>query len=174
MSSPYRFEPDFADIAVAQWQRERPDLDFSAMAPLARFGRIGVIGGRAVDAVFAAHDIDRGEFDVLASLRRGGEPFALTPSRLADVLLVSRAGMTKRVDRLARRGLVVRKSQAHDRRSHLIALTDAGRALVDDVVAEHTVNESRLLQVLAPDEREAFDAVLRKLLHVLSETDAVE
>ncbi len=168
---PATSDPDFADIAVAQWRRERPDLDFSAMAPLARFGRLGVIGGRVVDAEFAAHDIDRGEFDVLASLRRGGAPFELTPSRLADVLLVSRAGMTKRVDRLARRGLVERRPQAHDRRSHLIALTDKGRTLVDEVVAQHTVNESRLLAALAPDEVAAFDAVLRKLLSVLSDTD---
>ena len=167
MAAPHPTEPDFADIAVEQWRHERPDLDFAAMGPVARFGRLSLLAGRVVDSVFAAHGIDRGEFDVLASLRRSGEPFALTPSHLADALLISRAGMTKRVDRLAARGLVARTEQAHDRRSRLISLTDAGRALVDTVVGEHTVNESRLLATLSEEELVIFDRVLRRLLAVV-------
>lgn len=161
-------EPDFADVAVQQWRRERPDLDFSAMASLARFGRLGVLGGRVVDAVFAAHGIDRGEFDVLASLRRNGSPFALAPSQLAEVLLITRAGMTKRVDRLVADGLVRRVEHPRDRRSRLIALTDAGKTLIDQVVAEHTTNESRILAVLSAEEIAAFDGVLRKLLRTFA------
>lgn len=159
-------EPDFADHAVAQWSRERPELDFAAMAPLARFARLGLIGGRLVDATFARHGLDRGEFDVLASLRRNGAPFEMTPSRLAAVLLVSRGGMTKRIDRLEARGLVRRVGRPEDRRSLHISLTEQGIRLIDALVAEHVANESRLLAVLEPAELEHFDAVLRKLLAV--------
>ncbi|QEO10828.1 MarR family transcriptional regulator [Protaetiibacter larvae] len=136
------------------------------MGPLARFARLGLIGGRLVDATFAPHSLDRGEFDVLASLRRNGAPYELTPSRLASVLLVSRGGMTKRIDRLEARGLVRRIARPSDRRSLLITLTDDGRRLIDELVAEHVVNESRLLAVLDPEELAAFDGVLRKLLAV--------
>jgi DNA-binding MarR family transcriptional regulator len=161
-------EPDFADVAVALWQRERPDLDFAAMATLARFARLHLVGGQRVDAMFAAHGLDRGEFDVLAGLRRTGAPFELSPSHLADILLISRAGMTKRIDRLEKRGLVVRKSDASDRRSLRVCLTEAGRQVVDATVADHAANENLLLSLLSDEEAEAFDATLRKLLAALS------
>ncbi|WNF28661.1 MarR family transcriptional regulator [Streptomyces sp. C11-1] len=156
--------PDFADIAVAHWQRERPDLDFTAMGTLARFARLHIAGSRRVEAVFAAHGLDRGEFDVLASLRRTGAPHEMPPSRLAEILLITRAGMTKRVDRLEARGLVARRADPEDRRSLRIGLTPEGFALVDAAVTEHAANENRLLGLLTEDEAHTFDAVLRKLL----------
>ncbi|GAA1979893.1 MarR family transcriptional regulator [Isoptericola halotolerans] len=156
--------PDFADIAVAHWQRERPDLDLRAMGTLARFARLHLVGGRAVDAVFAAHGLDRGEFDVLAGLRRTGAPYELSPSHLADILLITRAGMTKRIDRLERRGLVTRRSAPDDRRSLLVGLTPDGLAVVDAAVTDHARNETRLLDLLTEGEAQAFDTILRKLL----------
>lgn len=159
-------EEDFADIAVAQWRSERPDLDVAAMGPLARFARLGLLGGRLVDGVFADERLDRGEFDVLASLRRSGPPYAMPPSRLADALLVSRGGMTKRVDRLELRGLVRRTERHGDRRGLLISLTPDGRELIDALVERHVENETRLLATLTAEELAAFDGVLRKLLAV--------
>lgn len=163
--------PDFADIAVRHWRRERPDLDLAAMATLARFARLHIVGGQLVDEVFERFGLDRGEFDVLASLRRTGAPFAMAPSRLSEILLITRAGVTKRVDRLERRGLVRRQTQTQteDRRSRHIELTPEGRTLVDEVVTEHTKNESRLLAALDPAEREAFDRALRTLLTAASD-----
>ncbi|MEQ4611124.1 MarR family transcriptional regulator [Streptomyces cavourensis] len=118
--------PDFADIAVAHWERERPDLDFTAMGTLARFARLHIAGSRRVEQVFAAYGLDRGEFDVLASLRRTGAPHEMPPSQLAEILLITRAGMTKRVDRLEARGLVSRRADPEDRRSLRIGLTPEG------------------------------------------------
>jgi DNA-binding MarR family transcriptional regulator len=160
---------DLVDLAVAQWQCERPDLDFTAMSPLARLARLGLVGGRHVDHVFAEAGLDRGEFNVLAALRRKGPPFSLTPSRLADAELTSRGGMTKRIDRLERRGLVERLTNKADRRSLLIALTPEGLRLTDEVITKHTANESRLLAALSPNELAAFDDVLRKLLIVIGD-----
>ncbi|MFG3406872.1 MarR family winged helix-turn-helix transcriptional regulator [Streptomyces sp. NPDC048142] len=159
--------PDFADIAVTHWERERPDLDFTAMATLARFARLHIAGSRRVDAVFAAYGLDRGEFDVLASLRRTGAPHEMPPSQLAEILLITRAGMTKRVDRLEARGLVARRADPEDRRSLRIGLTPEGLDLIDAAVAEHTANENRVLGLLTDDEAHAFDATLRKLLAAL-------
>ncbi|MCI4040373.1 MULTISPECIES: MarR family winged helix-turn-helix transcriptional regulator [unclassified Streptomyces] len=161
--------PDFADVAVAHWERERPDLDFTAMATLARFARLHIAGSRRVDAVFAAHGLDRGEFDVLASLRRTGAPHEMPPSQLAEILLITRAGMTKRVDRLEARGLVTRRADPEDRRSLRICLTPEGIVLVDAAVTEHAANENRLLSLLTEDEAHAFDATLRKLLAAVEE-----
>lgn len=155
---------DAVDAIVAQWERERPDLDLEAMAVVGRLGRLFLVAQREVEAVFGKHGLQRGEFDVLAALRRSGEPFELNPSVLADTLMLSRAGMTGRLDRLESAGLVRRVADVHDRRAVRVALTGAGRKLVDIVVTEHTANETRLLSVLTAAERRELDRLARILL----------
>ncbi|PPJ30903.1 MarR family transcriptional regulator [Nocardia nova] len=157
-------QTDAVDAIVAQWERERPDLDLAAMAVLGRLGRLYVLAEREIDAVFTAHGLQRGEFDVLAALRRSGEPFELTPSVLADTLMLSRAGMTGRLDRLESAGLVRRIADPADRRAVRVALTEAGRARVDEVVTAHTDNETRLLSGLSVRDRAELDRIARLLL----------
>ncbi|MGW4771039.1 MarR family winged helix-turn-helix transcriptional regulator [Nocardia sp. NPDC004278] len=157
-------QSDPVDAIVGQWRRERPDLELEAMAVIGRLGRLFVIAQRDIEAVFAAHGLQRGEFDVLAALRRSGEPFELNPSVLADTLMMSRAGMTGRLDRLESAGLVRRIADAADRRAVRVALTDAGRALIDKVVTAHTENETRILSVLSARDRKDLDRIVRILL----------
>ncbi|MQY26190.1 MarR family winged helix-turn-helix transcriptional regulator [Nocardia aurantia] len=162
-------DSDAIDAIVAQWQRERPELDLEAMAILGRLGRMYQLGERAIESVFTAHGLGRGEFDVLAALRRAGEPFELNPSVLADTLMLSRAGMTSRLDRLESAGLVRRIADAGDRRAVRVALTAAGRERIDIVVAAHTRNETALLSVLSAPDRRELDRLARILLRSLEE-----
>ncbi|NEW42892.1 MarR family winged helix-turn-helix transcriptional regulator [Nocardia cyriacigeorgica] len=155
---------DAVDAIAAQWRRERPDLDLEAMAVLGRLARLEAVARREVEAVFTAHGLQRGEFDVLAALRRAGDPFELNPSVLADTLMLSRAGMTGRLDRLESAGLVRRIADAADRRAIRVALTEAGRTLIDTVVTAHTANETRLLAVLSAADRRELDRIVRILL----------
>ncbi len=139
------------------------------MAILGRLARLMTIGTAKVEAVFAAHGLQRGEFDVLAALRRSGAPYELTPSTIADSLMMSRAGMTSRLDRLERDGLVRRIADPEDRRSIRIAFTDRGRELIDGVVGEHFENETRLLATLSDTDRSHLDRITRKLLASFSD-----
>jgi DNA-binding MarR family transcriptional regulator len=157
-------EPDVVDAITAQWQRERPELELEAMAVFGRLARLMNIATTRIESVFTAHGLQRGEFDVLAALRRSGAPFELNPSVLADTLMLSRAGMTGRVDRLEAAGLVRRIADREDRRAVRVALTEEGRALVDTVVVAHTENETAMLSVLAPTDRAALDRISRALL----------
>ncbi|MFI6361868.1 MarR family winged helix-turn-helix transcriptional regulator [Nocardia sp. NPDC050630] len=157
-------ERDPVDAIVEQWRRERPDLELEAMGVIGRLGRLLVVAQRDIEAVFIAHDLQRGEFDVLAALRRSGEPFELNPSVLADTLMMSRAGMTGRLDRLESAGLVRRIADAQDRRAIRVALTGAGRTLIDKVVTAHTENETRMLSVLSAKDRRDLDRIARVLL----------
>ncbi|MEV4234418.1 MULTISPECIES: MarR family transcriptional regulator [unclassified Nocardia] len=157
-------ERDPVDAIVEQWRRERPDLELEAMGVIGRLGRLLVVAQRDIEAVFIAHGLQRGEFDVLAALRRSGEPFELNPSVLADTLMMSRAGMTGRLDRLESAGLVRRIADAQDRRAIRVALTDPGRTLIDRVVTAHTENETRMLSVLSAKDRRDLDRIARVLL----------
>lgn len=155
---------DAVDTIAAQWRRERPDLDLEAMAIIGRLGRLSIVAGKRIEEVFAAHGLQRGEFDVLAALRRSGEPYELNPSVLADTLMLSRAGMTGRLDRLESAGLVRRLADAGDRRAIKVGLTDRGLEVIDVVVTDHVENETRLLAVLSPQDRRDLDRLVRALL----------
>lgn len=155
---------DAVDAIAAQWRRERPDLDGAAMAILGRLGLLATVVGARVESVFTAHGLQRGEFDVLAALRRSGEPYELNPSGLADTLMLSRAGMTGRLDRLEQAGLVRRIADAGDRRAIKVALTDRGLHLIDVVVTDHFENETRILSVLPDKDRKELDRISRLLL----------
>jgi DNA-binding MarR family transcriptional regulator len=164
MMSADRPPTDAMDRMIAQWHRERPELDLDAMAIFGRLGRLTAHLGAAIDQTFAARGLQRGEYDVLAALRRAGEPFSLTPSALSDTLMLSRAGMTNRLDRLEAAGLIGRRHNQQDRRSVHIDLTPSGLRLVDETTTAHVANETELLSGLTPDQRRTLNDLVRILL----------
>ena len=81
--------------------------------------------------------------------------------------MMSSAGMTSRIDRLERRGLVRRLPDPDDRRGVLIELTDQGRETVDAAVAALTTSDRQLVERLDPTEFAQLEALLRKFLEGL-------
>ncbi|MEV8631115.1 MarR family transcriptional regulator [Streptosporangium sp. NPDC051023] len=155
---------DAIDVILEQWRRERPDLDLSAMEVFARLARVTRISESAVERVFARHGLRQGEFDVLAALRRSGPPYTLIPSELSAVLMMSRAAMTNRIDRLEKAGLVERSLDPADRRSFRVALTEEGRRVIDATLVEHAANLNRLASRLAPQDATTLNRILRAML----------
>ncbi|WP_199565579.1 MarR family winged helix-turn-helix transcriptional regulator [Spongiactinospora rosea] len=155
---------DVVDAILGQWRRERPDLDLSPMGVFARMGRVTRLVETAVDEVFVRHGLRSGEFDVLAALRRSGAPFTMIPSELSAVLMMSRAGMTNRLDRLEQAGLIERRLDAADRRSFQVVLTDKGRTVIDETLTDHAATLNRLGTALGPQDTDALDRILRGLL----------
>jgi DNA-binding MarR family transcriptional regulator len=161
---------DPVDTLIAQWRAERPDLPEAGLRAMAVVGRLGRLQGLVrprIEAVFARHGLTTGEFDVLAALRRSGQPFTLTPGALARSMMLSPAAMTNRLDRLEAGGLVSRALDPANRRSMPVALTERGRELVDVAVAEHVANEQLLLGALGDERIDQFDRLLRALLAAL-------
>ncbi|MEV4753586.1 MarR family transcriptional regulator [Micromonospora sp. NPDC049559] len=158
---------DATDVILEQWRHERPDLDLSLMGPLGRLWQLAQLLEPRVNSVFTRHGLRRGEFDVLTALRRAGEPYTLIPSELADTLMMSRAGMTNRIDRLEAAGLVERRLDPADRRSFLVALTERGREVIDETMTEHAANLQRLVASVPAEQIEALDGALRTLLRGL-------
>lgn len=115
---------------------------------------------------FATHELEPWEFDVLATLRRAGKPYSLTPGQLLAELLVSSGTMTNRIDRLEGRGLVVRGPAPSDRRAILVSLTEDGRTRVDSALATLLNSERELLEPLSTEERDRLAELLMPLLTV--------
>ena len=150
-------------MIVEQWKTERPDIDPSPMHVIGRISRLVADLDPLLAPVFTARGLGDGEFDVLATLRRSGEPFELSPGELGASMMVTSGAVTKRVDRLERSGLVTRRVNEIDARARLIRLTPKGRRIVDEAVVDHVANEERLLSGLSAGERGALADLLRKL-----------
>ena len=152
-----------------QWRRERPDLD---VTPQGLYGRLHRLGDRLreeLDVEFRRHGLGEGEFDVLAALRRAGPPYELAPGELARYTMVTTGAATKRIDRLEAAGLVSRRVGDGDARARVIALTKAGRRVIDETFTAHIANEHRLQQPLTEKERRDLERLLSKWLAAFEE-----
>ncbi|EOD67263.1 MarR family winged helix-turn-helix transcriptional regulator [Amycolatopsis vancoresmycina] len=158
---------DHVDRVLEQWHAERPDLDVSPMAVIGRLSRLSALVDAELRRTFARHDLDRASFDVLATLRRSGPPYRLTPTELMRSAMVTSGAITQRLDRLEARGLVERSPNEADGRGVRVALTEAGGELVDRTLPDHVATEHRILAALSADERDELAATLRTLLESL-------
>ncbi|GAA4110408.1 MarR family transcriptional regulator [Knoellia locipacati] len=158
---------DRAEQIVEQWRSERPDLDPTPFLVIGRLHRVAAALTAELVRVYNEYGLGEGEFDVLATLRRQGGDFALTPSDLSEQTVVTSGAVTKRVDRLVTLGLVERRPSGTDGRSRLVALTPKGRELIDRAFTAHMANEARLLEVLSPAERAGLERGLLALARSL-------
>lgn len=152
-----------------QWRTERPDLDMSPLGVIGRLHRLADRLDSELRVVFAEAGLTDGDFDVLASLRRSGAPYELTPGELGATTMITSGAVTKRVDRLVAAGYVERNVCADDARSRRIGLTDEGFRLVDALVVQHVANERRLLSGFSDRERSQLARLLEAWGRALDE-----
>ncbi len=160
---------DRAARAIEQWKRERPDLDVSPMAVLGRLNEASsLIARERLAPLFARFGLQAGEFDVLATLRRSGQPYALTPTALYEATMVTSGAMTNRLDRLEKAGLILRGPHPSDRRGIVVQLTGKGPRLdrrgPDRPCRQRARNPRRPVWA----ERETLAHLLAKLIGSLS------
>ncbi len=160
-------KPDHVDEVVAQWRRERPGVDVSGMAVIGRLSRLEQVIRPRLNEVFARHDLESWEFDVLATLLRNGEPHQLTPGRLLESMMITSGAMTNRIDRLEKRGFVSRDKNPADGRHVLVTLTEKGLRKIDGALVDHAANEHALVVALDATQRDALVDLLRILHHAI-------
>lgn len=158
---------DLTDRVLGGWTSARPELEVEALQVTARLSRIGPLLARRQEAVFGEFGLGRGEVGALSALRIAGPPHRLSPTRLGKGLMLSSAGVTSRIDRLERRGLVRRLPDPDDRRGVIVELTDKGLEVVDAAVAALAKSDRELLERLAPEEIGQLEVLLRKFLSAL-------
>ena len=152
---------DHVDRVQAQWRAERPEIDTSPMGVIARLHRIADALRGELLTLYREHGLGEGEFDILATLRRSGAPFELTPSELAQQTMVTTGAVSKRLDRLETAGFVTRRENLEDARGRVVALTPQGRDTIDRAYEAHMRNEARLLDHFSAAEREQLQGLLR-------------
>lgn len=155
---------DGVDQIVSRWRQVRPDLDPSSTEVIGRIVRLEYFITRRVLLDLARYQLTVGEFDVIAALRRMGEPFELSPYQLQSMVLISSGGLTNRIDRLEKAGLVTRHPDPADRRGVIVRLTEKGVEVSNDATEHHLGAEAELLKPLDIDERQQLAGLLRKLL----------
>lgn len=156
-------DADVVDQLLADWARERPDLDASAMAVVGRLLHLGArLQARASERL-RAHGIGYTELDVLATLRRSGTPYRLSPTALRKSVLLTSGAMTACLNRLEQRGLIHRSPDDGDRRSLMAALTPKGEALIEAAIVSHFAQAEQVVAGLDLAERQDLARLLRKV-----------
>ena len=155
---------DEVDRIVAAWRHERPDADVSPMEVFSRVSRLAQYLDGLRKQAFTSVGLEPWEFDVLAALRRTGEPYELSPGLLVAATHVTSGTMTNRVDRLQRKGLVERRPAPSDRRGVLVRLSEGGRERVDAALDALLTQEHELLGGLSAEDRASIAHILRDLI----------
>ncbi|MFJ9894938.1 MarR family winged helix-turn-helix transcriptional regulator [Streptomyces sp. NPDC091280] len=157
-------DKDPVDAIVEQWATVRPDLDTAAMEVFGRIFRLSRAMGDTMEKAYASYGISRGEFDVLATLRRADEPYTLSPRQLSATLMLTTGGMTGRLDKLERAGLLRRSPDPHDRRGLQVTLTEKGLTLIDEAVGAGLATQTAALSGLDAQQAGQLADLLRRLL----------
>ncbi|TVR37624.1 MAG: MarR family transcriptional regulator [Nitriliruptor sp.] len=157
-------DSDHVDRIVEQWAEQRPELDTSGLRVAARAIRLQRYLDQAVSDAVRPFGLQVGELNVLATLRRSGPPFQLTPTQLYRGLLLSSGAMTNRLDRLEANHLITRTVDPDDRRRVQVALTVRGREIIDQAMDAHVSRLDEVLAGIDDPQRTALEDLLRTLL----------
>ena len=156
---------DGVDKVERDWQRERPDIDVSSLGIITRIWRIARILENQRREQLTEIGTDRGTMDVLAMLRRAGPPFRQSAGDLIRSALITPGGVSQRLDKLERAGLITRHVDTSDRRRVDVELTASGIELVDSVLTDLMDHDTKVLEeALDEHEQEVLRRLLRKFL----------
>jgi len=133
------------------------------MAVVGRVLHLGRLFEADLNRSLRAVGVPYSDLDVLATLRRCGAPFRLTPTQLRQSVLLTSGAMTACLNRLEQRGLIRRSPDEADRRSLMASLTDKGFDLIEAAIVPHFGEAERVMAGLDLAERAELARLLRKL-----------
>ena len=160
---------DQVDQLLADWNAERPELDYSSLGVVVRIQLLGKLLQRSAEVALRPLKLKLWEYDVLSALRRKGEPFEQPATELARLTMLTSGAMTTRIDRLEAKGLVARSTDPEDRRGVNVKLTEEGLGLIDRAIQARLKIANEQLATLNQRDSEYLSDGLRKLLVSISE-----
>ena len=157
------------DETIQTWSEQRPDLNFASMELSLKLNSIV----RAVSDEIAQQiddlGINLGEFDVLATLRRHGRGAKLTPKDISAATFVTPSGLTNRLSRLEKMGLISRQSDPADGRGALIKITAAGKRVADRGIEIVVATQDRYMNDLSTQMKKGLDQSMTRVIKTLDE-----
>jgi DNA-binding MarR family transcriptional regulator len=118
----------------------------------------------ATNAVLAPLALTYAEFEVLAALRRAGEPYRHRPNELSRDLVITSGGMSNVLHRLESAGLVRRVAVPDDRRGKQVELTDEGLRMAREAVQRASEAHGAVLAPVPSEMASSAAGTLRELL----------
>jgi len=161
---------DVIDNLVSDWNQERPELDVSAMQIVGRILKLGKILERRAGQALKESGIYYTDLDVLATLRRSGQPYELTPKQLMKSVLITSGAMTALLERLTKLELIYRASDPKDGRVKLAGLTQKGKKVIDAAIEIRFQEASNSVGMLTANEQKAFAVLLKTMLAEIKDT----
>lgn len=155
--------PDLIDSVLDDWRRARPQTRADALQVV---GRIILLGRQYEDAVTRIPwdpALSYSDYDVIATLRRAGSPYELTPTELGKRVLLTSGGLTACLRRLETAGLVSRRGVPEDRRRLLAKLTPKGFDLVEAFIDQRFSVADQALAALDAKQIATLEDLLRRL-----------
>ncbi len=155
---------DSVDRLVEVWSKEFDRLDPVREAIIARLALLARYTQQIRRDTLDQEGLAHGQFKVLLMLRRQGPPYEASPSRLADLLGLTRGALSARLGPMEEAGLIARTHETGDRRRVRVRLTDAGHAAFTQHAAAEEAGEGALLAALTAQEQQTLADLLRKLV----------
>lgn len=157
-------DKDLIDALIADWNRERPDLDVNAMQIVGRVMKLGKIFENRASLALKENGIYYTDLDVLATLRRSGKPYQLTPKQLMESVVITSGAMTALLNRLTKLELIYRAADENDGRISLAGLTEKGKKIINEAIKKRFDEAKNSIQILNKKEQENLSILLKKLL----------
>ena len=157
---------------ATDFEREFPGGSESANICAMALVRTGERLLACIDQALRHHRLSRAGREALAVLDGAGQP--LSPTAIAERLIVTTASVTSLLDTLERRGLVERQPDPTDRRRLLIVITQDGKAIVDQFLPEVVALQTAALAPLTETQRRQLVELLATLRANLTTLDAGE
>lgn len=154
---------DAVDQIIGQWSQSRPDLNLEPMALIGRISRVSSLFALEMAKTFETHGLNAAAFDVLATLRRSGPPYALSAGELMRSMMITSGSMTNRIQRLEKTKLIERKIDPSDARKASVQLTKKGFEIIEKAVVDHLTTQAKLVEGLPERDAKSLIRILRIL-----------
>ncbi|TPV59982.1 MarR family transcriptional regulator [Aestuariibacter sp. GS-14] len=154
---------DVVENLLADWRKERPDLDGDGIAVVARIINLANRYEQEINRFLKDYGINYTDFDLLATLRRKGSPFKLSPGQLQDDVILTSGAMTACLKRLEKKNLLARTTSESDRRGVDVQLTEQGKSLVDETISKRFEFATLSVKSLESNEQVQLANLLQKL-----------
>ena len=158
-------EPDIVDRRIADWVGDLPGLDLEVEGIVERIQHLEKQIRKMLDDTLAEFGLNVGEWAVLGSLRRAGEPYRRSPGKLAKQFGLTTGAMTNRLDKLEEAGLIRRLPDPDDRRGVIVELLPEGREVWERAVGAQAAKEQFVASSLSKTEQKQLNTLLRRMVH---------